>query len=69
MLAPGDDSEIAVRPMMSTRSMYSHGIQAVCLGPANVDRHVRWVGGTVSAGDRPGGGARFVVRVPLLRPT
>jgi signal transduction histidine kinase len=34
------------------------------LGLAIVARHVRWHGGDVEVQDRPGGGARFVVRVP-----
>jgi two-component system, OmpR family, sensor histidine kinase MtrB len=40
----------------------------VGLGLAIVDRHVRWLGGTVRVEDRLGGGARFVVELPLARP-
>jgi signal transduction histidine kinase len=37
------------------------------LGLAIVARHVRWHGGDVEVEDRPGGGARFVVRLPAGR--
>lgn len=37
------------------------------LGLAIVSRHVRWHGGDVSLGERPGGGTRIVVRLPLRR--
>jgi signal transduction histidine kinase len=36
------------------------------LGLALVDEHVRAHGGTVSVVDRPGGGSRFVVTLPLM---
>lgn len=37
----------------------------VGLGLSIVARHVRLHGGTVWVEDRPGGGARFVVRLPV----
>lgn len=39
----------------------------VGLGLALVDEHVRLHGGRVTVADRPGGGARFVVELPLTR--
>lgn len=39
------------------------------LGLAVVDRHVRALGGQVLIQDRPGGGARFVIRLPDERPS
>ncbi|WP_246401432.1 HAMP domain-containing sensor histidine kinase [Jiangella mangrovi] len=41
--------------------------RGVGLGLAIVARHVQWHGGTVSVVDRPGGGARFVVDLPVVR--
>ena len=38
------------------------------LGLALVAQHVRLMDGTVSAENRPGGGARFVVRLPRCGP-
>ena len=38
------------------------------LGLALVSEHVRAHGGTVEVADRPAGGARFIVRLPLARP-
>lgn len=42
----------------------SDGGHGVGLGLAIVARHVQWHRGTVSIGDRPGGGARFVIELP-----
>jgi two-component system sensor histidine kinase MtrB len=41
------------------------GGQGVWLGLAIVPRHADWHGGTVSVEDAPGGGARFVVILPV----
>ncbi|WP_053202692.1 sensor histidine kinase [Jiangella muralis] len=43
------------------------GGRGVGLGLAIVAQHVRWHGGTVTVLDRPGGGARFVVDLPVVR--
>lgn len=41
--------------------------RGVGLGLALVARHVRWHSGAVAVADRPGGGARFVVDLPVVR--
>ena len=49
----------------SDRGEHSSG--GVGLGLAIVARHVRWHGGSVEVQARPGGGARFVVDLPMRR--
>jgi two-component system sensor histidine kinase MtrB len=51
------------------REPTSNGERAdgVGLGLAIVERHVRFHDGTVRVEDRPGGGARFVVELPVVR--
>jgi signal transduction histidine kinase len=46
----------------------SDGTGGVGLGLAIVARHVREHGGSVWVGDRPGGGSRFVVELPVQAP-
>jgi signal transduction histidine kinase len=46
----------------------SAGTGGVGLGLAIVARHVREHGGSVWVGDRPGGGSRFVVELPMQAP-
>lgn len=41
--------------------------RGVGLGLAIVAQHVHWHGGTVAVADRPGGGARFMVDLPVVR--
>ncbi len=43
----------------------SDGARGVGLGLAIVRQHVLWHGGTIRVEDRPGGGARFVVELPV----
>ena len=50
------------------RGSATQGDTGVGLGLAIVDRHVRWHDGRVWIDDRPGGGARFVVELPIGTP-
>jgi signal transduction histidine kinase len=51
------------RPLERERESDSTGVG---LGLAIVERHVRFHGGSVHVEDRPGGGARFVVELPVV---
>ena len=71
----GDDAGPGVPPARRARvfERFARGdgpgsdSSGVGLGLAIVQRHVRVHGGTITVDDRPGGGARFVVTLPLRR--
>ncbi|HET8603545.1 MAG TPA: HAMP domain-containing sensor histidine kinase, partial [Marmoricola sp.] len=67
-----DDAGPGVRPVDRERVFErfarrgsSDGARGVGLGLAIVRQHVLWHGGAIRVDDRPGGGARFVVELPV----
>jgi signal transduction histidine kinase len=67
-----DDAGPGIRPLDRERVFErfarrdtADGARGVGLGLAIVRQHVLWHGGSIRVDERPGGGARFVVELPL----
>lgn len=66
-VAPGERERIFERFYRGSASGRRHAGGGTGLGLALVAEHVRAHGGSVAVDDRPGGGARFTVRLPAVQ--